>query len=186
MDCLQLQFIRGEEAVSWTQRLLTRKFGPKIKVYLWQTNLKANVCKNSTFQVNRKENGTGRWRLTSSNRAAILSTLYAKNDTTNPFGYKLGESTENNKALFFFPGKETIPTFNGSRGLSHYAVVCEVMNLWIAMFKNSAKNRFLNFHVIWSVSQIVLFNGFLSDFVAITSCVYTKTIILFNLGEKWL
>ena len=70
MDCLQLQFIRGEEAVSWTQRLLTRKFGPKIKVYLWQTNLKANVCKNSTFQVNRKKNCTGRRRLTSSNRAA--------------------------------------------------------------------------------------------------------------------
>ena len=35
-------------------------------------------------------------------------------DTTNPFGYKLGESTENNKALLFFSGKETIQTFNGS------------------------------------------------------------------------
>ena len=33
MDCLQLQFIRVEEAVSWTQRFLTRKFGPKIDVY---------------------------------------------------------------------------------------------------------------------------------------------------------
>ena len=42
------------------------------------------------------------------------SALHAKNDTTNPFGYKLGESTENNKALLFFSGKETIKTFNGS------------------------------------------------------------------------
>ena len=42
------------------------------------------------------------------------SALYAKNDTTNPFGYKLGESTENNKALLFFSGRETIQTFNGS------------------------------------------------------------------------
>jgi len=25
----------------------------------------------------------------------FLSVLHAKNDTTNPFGYKLGESTEN-------------------------------------------------------------------------------------------
>ena len=41
-----------------------------------------------------------------------LSALYAKNDTTNLFGYKLGESTENNKALLFFLGKETIQTFN--------------------------------------------------------------------------
>ena len=45
------------------------------------------------------------------------------------------------------------------------------------------KDLFLNLRVIWSVNQIVLFNGFLSDFVEITSCVYTKTIILLNLGE---
>ena len=45
------------------------------------------------------------------------------------------------------------------------------------------KDLFLNLRVIWSVNQIVLFNGFLSDFGEITSCVYTKTIILFNLGE---
>ena len=31
----------------------------------------------------------------------FLSALHAKNDTTNLFGYRLGESTENNKALFF-------------------------------------------------------------------------------------
>ena len=37
----------------------------------------------------------------------FLSALHAKNDTINPFGYKLGESTENNKALLFFSGKET-------------------------------------------------------------------------------
>ena len=45
------------------------------------------------------------------------------------------------------------------------------------------KDLFLNLRVIWSVSQIVLLSGFLSDFVEITLCVYTKTIILFNLGE---
>ena len=38
----------------------------------------------------------------------FLSALHAKNDTTNPFGYKLGESTENNEALLFFSGKETV------------------------------------------------------------------------------
>ena len=59
----------------------------------------------------------------------FLSALHAKNDTTNPFGYKLGESTENNKALLFFSGKETIQTFNGSISVSHYAVVCEVVNV---------------------------------------------------------
>ena len=34
----------------------------------------------------------------------FLSAFHAKNDTTNPFGYKLSESTENNKALLFFSG----------------------------------------------------------------------------------
>ena len=44
----------------------------------------------------------------------FLSVLHAKNNTTNIFGYKLGDSTENSKALLFFSGKETIQTFNGS------------------------------------------------------------------------
>ena len=44
----------------------------------------------------------------------FLSALHATNDTTNLFGYKLGESTENNKSLLFFSGKETIQTFSGS------------------------------------------------------------------------
>ena len=44
----------------------------------------------------------------------FLSALHSKNDTTNLFGYELGKSTENNKALLFFSGKETIQTFNGS------------------------------------------------------------------------
>ena len=57
----------------------------------------------------------------------FLSALHAKNDTTNLFGYKLGESTENNKALLFLSRKETIQTFWFH--LSHYAVVCEVISL---------------------------------------------------------
>ena len=44
----------------------------------------------------------------------FLSALHAKNNTTTPFGYKLGKSTENNKALLVFSGKEIIQTFNGS------------------------------------------------------------------------
>ena len=44
----------------------------------------------------------------------FLSALHAKNDTTNPFGYKLGESTENNRALLFSSGKGIIQTFKSS------------------------------------------------------------------------
>ena len=55
---------------------------------------------------------------TSSNRAAIfVSTSREERHNkrwTNLFGYKLGESTENNNAVLFLSGKETIQTFNGS------------------------------------------------------------------------
>ena len=44
----------------------------------------------------------------------FLTALHAKNNTTNLFGYKLGESKENNRALLFFSDKETIQTFSGS------------------------------------------------------------------------
>ena len=44
----------------------------------------------------------------------FLSALHAKNDITNLFGFKLGKSTENIKALLFLSGKETIQTFSGS------------------------------------------------------------------------
>ena len=46
--------------------------------------------------------------------SALHSCTPSKNDTTNLFGYKLGESTENNKALLFFSGKEAIQTLSGS------------------------------------------------------------------------
>ena len=87
MDCLQLPFIRVEEAFSWTQNLLTTKIWPKNRS-LWQTKMKANFCRNSTFQVNRTKNATGTRRLTSSDWAA-MSALHAKNDTTNFFDYTL-------------------------------------------------------------------------------------------------
>ena len=44
----------------------------------------------------------------------LSALLHAKNDTTNPFGYKLGESTENKQSATFFSGKETVQTFSGS------------------------------------------------------------------------
>ena len=44
----------------------------------------------------------------------FLLALHAKINTTNPFGYKLGESTVSNKALLYFSHKETSQTFNGS------------------------------------------------------------------------
>ena len=40
--------------------------------------------------------------------------IHAKNDTANLYDYKLRETKENNKAILFFSGRETIQTLNGS------------------------------------------------------------------------
>ena len=183
IDCLQLPFIRVEEAISWTQRLLTRKFGPNIEFYMWRTNLKANVCKNATFQVNRKKNATGRRRLTSSNRAVSHFCQYFMRRTAQQTILALNLASQQKTTKLYFSSQVrkqfellTVP-FKPLRCCwrSVKLVDCHVWKF--------CEGLFLNFRVIWSVNQIVLFNGFLSDFVEITSCVYTKTIILFNLGE---
>ena len=107
-----------------------------IEVNLWQTNLKTNVCRNHSFQVNRKKNATEIRLLTSSNQAAIfVSTSCEERHNKLFLAIWLGQSTD--KALLFFSGKETIQAFNGSISVSHHAVVCEVINLWIAMFKKT-------------------------------------------------
>ena len=78
MDCLQLSFTCVEEAFSWTQRFLTRKLGPKVEVYLRKTNMKANVYKNSEFQVHRKKNMVKKIWYRESNRAAIFVSTSCK------------------------------------------------------------------------------------------------------------
>ena len=119
MQCSELPFIRVEEAVSWTQRFLTRNILPKKQSLFDKKKMKANVCRNSTFQVNRTKNGTGKRRLTSSNRAT-MSALHRKKDKTNLFGYELGEVTEYNKALLFF---STSPNLKWRKRMNIYSVI---------------------------------------------------------------
>ena len=58
---------------------------PKNELYLWKTTLKANVCRNSTFQVNTRKNATWRWRLTSRNRIAIFVSTSCEEQHNKPF-----------------------------------------------------------------------------------------------------
>ena len=75
MDCLQLPFIRVEEAVSWT-RFLTWAFSnkKKRKMFIYNKQIWKQMFAEIllTFQVNRKRNTTGRRRLNSSNRATTF------------------------------------------------------------------------------------------------------------------
>ena len=153
----------------WTQRFVTRTFGPKIEVYLWETNLKANVCKNSTFQVNRKKNATGKRRLTSSNRDAISYQHFMRRTTEQPF-LTINLARPQKTTKFYFTSqlkkqfKNLTVLFNPLRCcLRRDKLVC--MNCHVWKFCN---DLFSNFRVIWSVNEVVLLNGFLSDIVEIT------------------
>ena len=91
----------------------------------------AEILRFKYIHVNRTNNTTGKRRLTSSNRAAMLA-LHAKNDTTNLFSCKLGELKKKNQALLFFSGKETIQLLT----VQFKPLRC---CLRIVMFENSAK-----------------------------------------------
>ena len=65
-----------------------------------KTNLKGNVCRNSTFQVNRKKNDTGRRPLTSSNRAAIFVSTSCEERHNKPLAISLANQQKTTKLYF--------------------------------------------------------------------------------------
>ena len=182
MDCLQLLCIRVEEAVSWTQRFLARKFWLKSRSLFMTNKFKRKFLQK--FYVSSKQKK--KWyRKTTSYlehpsrhfcphfmRRTTQQTLLAINLASQQKTTKLYFSSQVRKQfkLLRVPFKPLRCCLRNDK-----LVNCHVWNF--------CKDLFLNLRVIWSVNQIVLFNGFVSHFVEITSCVYTETIILFDLGE---
>ena len=115
----------------------------------------------------------------------FLSALHAKNDTTNAeqtfLAINLASQQKTTTLYFSYQVRKQFKLLT----VPFKPLCCclrsdKLVNCHVWKF---CKGLFLNFPVIWSVNQIVLFNGFLFDFVEITSCVFPKTIILFKLGE---
>ena len=178
MDCVQLPCILVEEAVSWTQRFLTRKFGLKNRSLFMTNKFKRKFYVSSKQEKEWYGKTMSYLEQPSSQfcqyfmRRTTQQTLLAMNLVSQQKTTKLYFSSQVRKqfkllAVPFKPLRCCLQNDN--------LVNCHVWKF--------CKDLFLNLPVIWSVNQIVFFNGFLSDFVEITSCVYTKTIILFNLGE---
>ena len=145
MDCLQLPFIREEKAVSWTRRFLTRN------VYIWPTN-------GSLFMTNKFEsNCVQKFDVSSKYEKECnrKTTSYLKQPRCHFCQYFMRRATQQTvlvinlasqqktaKLYFnFFSGKEKIQASIWFH-LSHYAVVCEVINLWIAAFEICAQIYF--------------------------------------------
>ena len=157
MDCLQLPFIRAEEAVSWPQRFLTRKIGPKNPN---KQNEFESKCLQKFYVSSKKE--TECYGKTTSYleqpsrhfcqhfmRRTTQQTLLAINLASQQKTTKLYFSSQVRKQLNLLkvPSKPLRCCLRSDKLLnSHVWKFC--------------KDLFLNFRVIWSVNQIVLLNGF--------------------------
>ena len=171
MDCLQLPFIRVKEAVSWTQCFLTRKIWPKNQSLFW-TNKSESKCLQKFYVSSKKVKEC--YRKTTSyleQRSRHFCRHFMRRTTQQTFlAINLASQQKTTKLYFSSQVRKqfkllTVP-FKPLRCClrSDKLVNCHVWKF--------CKDLFLNFRVIWSVNQIVLFNGFLPDFVESTACIY--------------
>ena len=120
-----------------------KKICSKIEVYLWQRNLKANVRKNSTFQVNRKKKS---YRETTSylEQPSRHFCQHFMRRTTQQTGLAINLASQQKTAKLYYSSqlRKQFKLLTVPFKPLHYTVVCEVKNLWIAMFENSAKIYF--------------------------------------------
>ena len=164
MDCLQLPFIRVE--VSWTRRFLTRKIGPR-KFYVSSKQEKEWYRKTMSYLEQPNHHFCHHFMRRTTEQSLLAINLASQQKTTK---FYFSSQVRKQFKLLTVPFKPLRCCLRSDK-----LVNCHVWKF--------CKDLFLNLRVIWSVNQIVLLNGFLSDFVEITSCVYTKTIIFFTLGE---
>ena len=156
MDCLQLPCIRVEEAVSWTQRFLTRKFWLKNRS-LFMTNKFKRKCLQKFYVSSKQEKEW--YRKTTSYleqpsrhfcqhfmRRTTQQTLLAINLVSQQKTTKLYFSSQVRKQFKLL----TVPF----KPLHCCLQSDEFVNCHVWKF---CRDLFLNFRMIWSVSQIVLF-----------------------------
>ena len=182
MDCLQLPFIRVEEAVSWTQRFLTTKIWPKNR-RLFMTNKFGSKCLQKFFFSSKQEK-----------ECYMKTTSYLEEPSRHFCQHFMPRTTQHTfSAINLASRQKQSSSLISSQARKQFKLLTvpfkpfrcclrsdKLVNCHVWKFY---KDLFLNFSVIWSVNQMVLFNGSLSDFVEITSGIYTEKIILFNLGE---
>ena len=172
-------FIRVEEAVSWTHRFLTRNIGPKNRSLLMKNKFE-NKCFQKFYVLSKQEKEC--YRKTTSYleqpsrhfcqqfmRRTTQQTFLAINLASQQKTTKLHFSSQVRKQFKLL----TVP-------LSHYAVFLR-------------SDKLVNCHVLkfckdpsWfdpSINSYFLMVSSLSLLRSLRVCVYTKTIILFKLGE---
>ena len=157
MDCLQLPFIRAVEAVSWPQRFLTRKIGPKNPN---KQNEFESKCLQKFYVSSKKETecyGKTTSYLEQPSRHFCLHFMRRTTQQTL-LVINLASQQKTTKLYFSSQVKKQLNLLKvPSKPLRCCLRSDKLLNSHVWKF---CKDLFLNFRVIWSVNQIVLLNGF--------------------------
>ena len=178
MDCLQLLFIPIEEAVSWTWCFLTRKIRPRNRSFFMTSKFESKCLQK--FYISSKHE----------KECYMKTTSYLEEPNRHFCQHFMRRTTQQTfSAINLASQQKTTKLFFSSQVRKQFKLLAvpfkslrcclrsdKLVNCHVWKF---CKDLFLNFRVIWSVNQIVLFNVFLSDFVRDHFVWYIKTIILF-------
>ena len=158
MDCLQLPFIRAVEAVSWPQRFLTRKIGPKNPN---KQNEFESKCLQKFYVSSKKETecyGKTTSYLEQPSRHFCLHFMRRTTQQITFFAINLASQQKTTKLYFSSQVRKQLNLLKvPSKPLRCCLRSDKLLNSHVWKF---CKDLFLNFRVIWSVNQIVLLNGF--------------------------
>ena len=113
MDCLQLPFIRPEEAVSWTQRFLTRNFWLKTRS-LFMTNKFKRKCLQKFYVSSKQEKEWYRKTTSYLEQPSSHFCQHFMRRTTQQALSAINLASQQKTTKLFFSGKETVKTFRGS------------------------------------------------------------------------
>ena len=166
MDCLQFPCICAEESVSWTQCILTRKFWLKNQS-LFMTNKFNRKCSQKFYVSSKQEKEWYR-----------KTTSYLKQPSRHFCQHFMRRTTQQTlSAINLVSQQKTTKLYFSSQVRKQFKLLavpfkplrCCLLNDKLVSYDvwKFCKDLFLNLGVIWSVNQIVLFNGFF-----LTVCIY--------------
>ena len=185
MDCLQLPCIRVEEAVSWTQRFLRRKFWLKNRS-LFMTNKFKRKCFQKFYVSSKQEKEWYRKTTSYLEQPSRHFCQHFMRRTTQQTFLTINLASQQKTTKLFFSSqvrkqfKLLAVPFKSLRCClrSDKLVNCHVWKFYKDLFLNCRVSSWPDLSI---KSYFLMVSSLI--FAEITSCVHTKTIILFNLGE---
>ena len=176
MDCLQLPCIRVEEAVSWTQRFLTRKFWLKNQSLFMKNKFKRK-CLQKFYVSSEQEKEWYRKTTSYLEQPSRYFCQHFMRRTTQQTLLAINLASQQKLTKLYFSAQWrtqfkllTVP-FNPLRcGLRSDRLVYMNSHVW-----KFCKDLFLNFRVIWPINQI--------DFLIVSSLILLRSLRVYTIKQ---